>query len=111
MQSSLADKSDDEIHGTCIEHAIISGAEDVEIIQIDEKRKLIRFICDPNQINAVAGALESDFNYECSSKSAEYFAKQFVQINDEDLSTYEKLCEKLESITEVINVYDNIQTV
>lgn len=85
------------------EHAIESGAEDVELLEDN----VLEFTCGKTNMRAVQNNLEK-LNYNINSASVEYIPYKLQVLNEDELTLCAKLYEKLEAIPEVVNLTDNI---
>lgn len=100
--------SADELLSVCTEHAIEVGAEDVEVMSEDSK--LLRFICDPTQIDRVKTQLEK-LGYSIEHNEHAFFPKSTIKLNPDTMEAYEKLKEKLKAVDGVEDIYDNVEVV
>jgi transcriptional/translational regulatory protein YebC/TACO1 len=91
---------------TAVEHAIEAGAEDVIELQ-DTEDSGLQFVCSPMALNQVRGKLEK-LQYTIRAADCEFIPKMQVTLNDADLDTVKKLCDKLAEIPDVVRLYDNI---
>ncbi|EAT46227.1 AAEL002544-PA [Aedes aegypti] len=98
----------DELLSVCTEHAIEAGAEDVEVMSDDSK--LLRFICDPTEIEKVKTQLEK-LGYSIEHSEHAFFPKSTIKLNPDATEAYEKLKEKLKTIDGVEDIYDNVEVV
>lgn len=98
----------DELLSICTEHAIESGAEDVEVMNDDSR--LLRFLCDPNDIDRVKSQLEK-LEYSIEHSEHAFFPKSTIKLNPDATEAYEKLKEKLSAIDGVEDIYDNVEVV
>ncbi|KAI4454360.1 hypothetical protein MML48_9g00002407 [Holotrichia oblita] len=96
-------KSEEDILEIATEHAIESGAEDVQVLEDGN----IEFICSPGVFNNVQVAL-TKLNYKINSASIEFIANKVQTLSDTDLEICSNLFEKLENHPEIVRVYDNI---
>lgn len=103
----MKELEEDSLVERCTEHAIIAGAEDIQVLSTDDDLN-IRFVCDPNTINQVTGLLEKQFKYTILSKATEYVPLNCVKLNENEQLSYEKLLDKIVNDPEVINIYDNV---
>ncbi|XP_058467250.1 probable transcriptional regulatory protein TTE1135 [Malaya genurostris] len=98
----------EDLLSCCTEHAIEAGAEDVEVM--NEDSKLVRFICDPIDIDKVKTQL-GKLNYTIEHSEHAYFPKTTIKLNPDATEAYEKLKEKLRAIDGVEDIYDNVEIV
>ncbi|XP_062534219.1 probable transcriptional regulatory protein TTE1135 [Armigeres subalbatus] len=98
----------DDLLSMCTEHAIEIGSEDVEVMS--EETKLLRFICDPNEIDRVKTQLEK-LGYSVEHSEHAFFPKSTIKLNPDAIEAYEKLKEKLKAIDGVEDIYDNVEVV
>ncbi|XP_055524517.1 probable transcriptional regulatory protein BLi02909/BL01150 [Wyeomyia smithii] len=103
-----ADTSGDDLLSICTDHAIDAGAEDVEIMS--EENKLVRFLCDPLDIDRVKTQLEKK-GYSIEHSEHAFFPKSTVKLNPDATMVYEKLKEKLKALDGVEDIYDNFEEV
>lgn len=96
-------KSEDDVIEAATEHAIISGAEDVKIVE-----GLLEFTCGKTNLKRVQEALEKECNYAIRSASVEFVPLKLQQLTDEELELCAKMYEKLEALPEVVRISDNI---
>lgn len=101
-------KTGDDLLSVCTEDAIEAGAEDVEVM--NEESKLVRFLCDPNEIDRVRTQLEK-LGYTVEHSEHAFFAKSTIKLNPDASEAYEKLKEKLQAIDGVEDLYDNVEVV
>ncbi|KAG1661719.1 Translational activator of cytochrome c oxidase 1 [Nymphon striatum] len=87
--------------------AIISGAEEVEELQ-DEEKNIYQFTCDPFQLFNVRKNLEETGTYVINSAENIYVPLTAVALNESETEQYEKLCVKLNTFTETVNIYNNL---
>lgn len=88
---------------TVTEHAIESGAEDVNV----QDDGTIEFLCSPPAFNKVQVALV-ELNYKIISASLEYIPNKLQTVSESDLELCSRLFEKLENHQDVVKLYDNI---
>lgn len=96
-------KSEQEIVEAATEHAIISGAEDVTLVD-----GLLEFTCGKTNLKKVQEALENECKYTITSASVEYIPLKLATLTDEELELCAKMYEKLEALPEVVRISDNI---
>ncbi|XP_050070772.1 probable transcriptional regulatory protein Teth514_1449 [Anopheles maculipalpis] len=101
-----ADVKSDNLLSVCTDHAIETGAEDIEVM--DENNRLIRFLCDPRDLDKVKKELEK-LNYCVEHSEHAFFPKSTIKLNAEALEAYEKLKEKLKAMEGVEDIYDNVE--
>lgn len=97
------DKKAEEIVENATEHAIISGAEDVKLIE-----DILEFTCGKSNLKKVVQELENECKYTIQSASVEFIPLKITTITDEESNVYKKLYEKLEALPEVVKISDNI---
>ncbi|CAH1976646.1 unnamed protein product [Acanthoscelides obtectus] len=95
--------SEDELLEIATSHAIESGAEDVTVVD----NVTARFICDIPNLQEVAGSLERQ-GYMIVSANQEWVAVRLHQLADTDLTVVDALYRKLEALSEVTQLADNI---
>lgn len=96
----------EELLSVCTEHAIEVGAEDVEVM--DKDSKLIRFLCDPIDVDRVKNQLEK-LSYTVEHSEHAFFPRSTIKLNPDAAEAYEKLKEKLKAIDGVEDLYDNVE--
>uniref|UniRef100_A0A8D8G650 Probable transcriptional regulatory protein Teth514_1449 n=1 Tax=Culex pipiens TaxID=7175 RepID=A0A8D8G650_CULPI len=101
-------KAGSDLLSACTEDAIEAGAEDVEIM--NEESRLIRFLCDPNEIDRVRTQLEK-LGYAVEHSEHAFFPKSTIKLNPDATEAYEKLKEKLQAMDGVEDLYDNVEVV
>ncbi|XP_041762910.1 probable transcriptional regulatory protein TTE1135 [Anopheles merus] len=101
-----ADLKSDDLLSVCTDHAIETGAEDIEVM--DENSRLIRFLCDPRDLDKVKKELEK-LNYSVEHSEHAFFPKSTIKLNPEAMEAYEKLKEKLKAMEGVEDIYDNVE--
>lgn len=101
-------KAGSDLLSACTEDAIEAGAEDVEIM--NEESRLIRFLCDPNEIDRVRTQLEK-LGYAVEHSEHAFFPKSTIKLNQDATEAYEKLKEKLQAMDGVEDLYDNVEVV
>ncbi|XP_044260411.1 translational activator of cytochrome c oxidase 1 [Tribolium madens] len=84
------------------DHAIEVGAEDVK-----DTGGYLEFTCGASSLNKVVSGLEK-FNYRIKSASVEFIPLKVQELSDEDLKICASLYEKLEGLSEVVRLSDNI---
>lgn len=67
----------------------------------------LQFICDPNIINKVRTNLEK-FKYDIIHAEEEHLANQKVSLNESEYELITKFINQVETLQDVIHVYDNI---
>lgn len=97
------EKTPEDILEAATEHAIESGAEDVQLVEDD----ILEFTCGASSLRNVRTGLEN-LKYNITSASVEYIPIKLQPLSDEDKELCSKLFEKLESISEVVRLSDNI---
>uniref|UniRef100_A0A182QCT2 Transcriptional regulator n=1 Tax=Anopheles farauti TaxID=69004 RepID=A0A182QCT2_9DIPT len=95
-----------DLLSVCTDHAIETGAEDIEVM--DENSRLIRFLCDPRDLDKVKKELEK-LSYSVEHSEHAFFPKTTIKLNPEALEVYEKLKDKLKAIDGVEDIYDNVE--
>ncbi|XP_053693799.1 probable transcriptional regulatory protein TTE1135 [Sabethes cyaneus] len=103
-----ANISSDNLLSCCTDHAIDAGAEDVEIMS-DESR-LVRFLCDPLDIEKVKTQL-GKLGYSIEHSEHAFFPKSTTKLNPDATVVYEKLREKLKTVDGVEDIYDSFEMV
>ncbi|EDS35950.1 cystinosin [Culex quinquefasciatus] len=101
-------KAESDLLSACTEDAIEAGAEDVELM--NEESRLIRFLCDPNEIDRVRTQLEK-LGYVVEHSEHAFFPKSTIKLNPDATEAYEKLKEKLQAMDGVEDLYDNVEVV
>lgn len=96
----------DDLVSVCTDHAIEMGAEDIEVM--DELTRLIRFLCEPRDLDKVKKELEK-LNYSIEHSEHAFFPKATIKLNPEAMEAYEKLKEKLKAMDGVEDIYDNVE--
>uniref|UniRef100_A0A182VZD3 Transcriptional regulator n=1 Tax=Anopheles minimus TaxID=112268 RepID=A0A182VZD3_9DIPT len=96
----------DDLLSVCTDHAIETGAEDIEVM--DENSQLIRFLCDPRDLDRVKKKLEK-LSYSVEHSEHAFFPKSTIKLNPEAMEAYEKLKEKLKAMEGVEDIYDNVE--
>ncbi|KAH3828789.1 probable transcriptional regulatory protein Pmob_0807 [Dreissena polymorpha] len=96
-----------------IEIALEVGAEDVICIAEEgtdgEKNLVLKFHCDPNSVNQIAGEIEDTHGLVVSRTQVEFHPLVYcVMDSPEDIEVCEKVIEKLKSLPETVRVIDNI---
>ncbi|XP_055586898.1 probable transcriptional regulatory protein BLi02909/BL01150 [Uranotaenia lowii] len=97
-----------DLLSSCTEDAIEAGAEDVEVM--NEESRLVRFLCDPNEIDKVKTQLEK-LNYSIEHSEHAFFPKSYVKLNPDAQSAYQILKDKLKTIEGIEDIYDNVEPV
>ncbi|XP_052895928.1 probable transcriptional regulatory protein Teth514_1449 [Anopheles moucheti] len=100
------DVKGDNLLSVCTDHAIETGAEDIEVM--DENSRLIRFLCDPRDLDKVKKELEK-LSYTVEHSEHAFFPKSIIKLNPDALEAYEKLKEKLKAMEGVEDIYDNVE--
>ncbi|CAH1164074.1 unnamed protein product [Phaedon cochleariae] len=85
------------------EHAILSGAEDVSIME----NNTMEFTCAETSLQNVVLELEK-IGYKVASAGVEYLPLKFQKLQDSELELCGRLYEKLENLSEVVRLSDNI---
>lgn len=98
------DKKVEEIVEIATEHAIVSGAEDVQYFD-----GLLEFTCAASSLKNVLAALQNECKYTIQSGSVEYIPLKTVSLADDELDVVKKMYEKLEAMNEVVKISDNIE--
>lgn len=101
-------KAADDLLSICTEDAIEAGAEDVEVMS--EESKLVRFLCNPNELDRVKNQLEK-LGYSVEHSEHAFFPKSTIKLNPDATKAYEQLREKLKTIDGVEDLYDNVEVV
>ncbi|CAG9861424.1 unnamed protein product [Phyllotreta striolata] len=101
--ASLAGKEEAEILEQATDHAILSGAEDVQIAENNS----LRFTCGKTNLNQVVGQLEK-LGYKVTNAEVNYTPLKLQALQDAELEACQNLYEKLESVPEVTKLTDNI---
>lgn len=104
-------KDNSVLDGTkAMDIAIEAGAEDVQDVTNDSGKTEIKFICDPRDFNQVKKYIEST-NYIVDDASVQYIAKDStkVSLSDNLMGAAGNLCNLLEELNEVVNIYDNVE--
>lgn len=101
-----AEVQTEHLLSVCTDHAIDTGAEDIEVM--DENNRLIRFLCDPRDLDKVKKELEK-LNYNVEHCEHAFFPKSTVKLNPDAMQVYEKLKEKLKAMEGVEDIYDNVE--
>uniref|UniRef100_A0A2M4AXI9 Putative transcriptional regulator n=2 Tax=Anopheles triannulatus TaxID=58253 RepID=A0A2M4AXI9_9DIPT len=96
----------DQLDSVCTDHAIETGAEDVEVM--DESNRLVRFLCEARVVDQVKKELEK-LNYTVEHCEQAYFPKSTIKLNADAMLAYEKLKEKLKAMDGVEDIYDNVE--
>ncbi|XP_055708836.1 translational activator of cytochrome c oxidase 1 [Phlebotomus papatasi] len=100
------EKSPEKLLEDATEHAILAGAEDVDIL--DENEQLLNFTCAPAEIQRVRKELE-DLNYEIESAEHVYIPQMYTILNEAEMTAYSKFREKLKTIDCIDDIFDNIE--
>ncbi|GAB0099575.1 uncharacterized protein DMENIID0001_154590 [Sergentomyia squamirostris] len=87
------------------EHAIMIGAEDVEVL--DENGKLLNFSCYPTELSRIRRELQ-ELKYEVESAEHVYIPETLVELNPEEKALYTKFRARLDTIEGLDEIYDNI---
>lgn len=90
-----------------IDDAVSVDAEDVELIENDSKEAL-RFVCDVTNLNKVKNKLEN-MKYNVQSADNEYIPNTYMTLNDEQLAAAKEIYNKLLTVDDIVNIYDNIK--
>lgn len=90
-----------------LELAIEAGAEDVQEMEDEEERPLLRFICDTASMKAVRSALES-LGIHTLSAGLEFVSHTPSLLTQSQLETASTLLEALNDCPDVVRVWDNI---
>ncbi|XP_072926867.1 translational activator of cytochrome c oxidase 1-like [Hemitrygon akajei] len=91
-----------------LELAIESGAEDVEQVEDEEDKVMLKFICDLSSLREVRERLDA-LGLLSINSGPEFIATTTVQLTDRDLETAFCLIELIDENQDVIKVYDNIR--
>lgn len=96
-----------------LEVAIEAGAEDVIVTEDEntdgEKIKVLKFHCDPFQVNAVKKEIESH-DLEVSSAETEFLPLSWVTLQGKELSVAQHIYERLSEQEDVVRIFDNVNT-
>lgn len=96
-------KPEEDVLEIATEHAIESGAEDVQVLEDG----YIEFICSTGVFNKVQEAL-AKLNYKINSASIEFIPNKVQTLSDTDLEICSNLVSKLENHPEIVRVFNNV---
>ncbi|XP_051894877.1 translational activator of cytochrome c oxidase 1-like [Pristis pectinata] len=91
-----------------LELAIASGAEDVERVEDEQDKVMLKFICDLSSLREVQEKLDA-LGLLTIHSGPEFIATTTVQLTDGDVEAAFCLIELIDENQDVIKVYDNIE--
>ncbi|XP_066995176.1 probable transcriptional regulatory protein Tlet_1011 isoform X2 [Anabrus simplex] len=94
--------SSDDVLG----HALEVGAEDVVPVN-NNGEEYVQFTCEPKQLQGVRTKLE-ELGYVIRLAHCEYIPSIQITPNESDIESVQHLYRKLEGITDITGIYDNI---
>ncbi|XP_060521925.1 translational activator of cytochrome c oxidase 1 [Cylas formicarius] len=97
------DKSEEEILEAATEHAIECNAEDVQFVDKD----ILQFTCGATQFRPLQQKLE-EFGYKIIDANIDFIPTKLQEISPSEQETTEKLLSKLETLPEIVRVFDNV---
>lgn len=103
-------KTPDELIEAATDHAIESGAEEVDLLNRDDPdtgNYRLEFVCGASNLKNVVGSLEK-LHYQIDSASVEYIPIRLQELNENEQKSCATLYDKLESLPEVVRISDNI---
>lgn len=92
-----------------LELAIEAGAEDVQEMEDEEEKTILKFICEMVELKKVRTSLEK-LGLQITSAGLEFVPRNTISLDEDHLSNASNLIEALTDCPEVITVWDNIQT-
>lgn len=92
-----------------LELAIEAGAEDVQEMEDEEEKTILKFICEMVELPKVRTSLEK-LGLQVTSAGLEFVPRNTVSLDEDHLNNASDLMEALIDCPEVIRVWDNIQT-
>ncbi|XP_050423771.1 probable transcriptional regulatory protein Cthe_2075 [Adelges cooleyi] len=91
----------------CVDHAIESGAEEVETENDDLEPGYFKFVCDPNNINKIRSNLEK-YNYEILHAEEDHIPLKRVELSEIEYNHLNKFISNVENLPDVHQVYSNL---
>lgn len=98
----VIEKSDSVDEDTLMMDALEAGAKDV--VEEDDE---VEVITEPNEVNTVAAALEKA-GYKIAMSESTLIPDMYVDLDEQKLSTFQKMIGILEDLDDVQNVYHNV---
>ncbi|XP_055692254.1 probable transcriptional regulatory protein EF_0663 [Lutzomyia longipalpis] len=103
--ATAEEKTPEKLLEMATEHAILVGAEDVELM--DEKEGLLNFTCSPAEIQRVRKEL-AELNYEIESAEHVYIPHTSIELNEAEKAAYANFRDRLKMIDCIDEIFDNI---
>lgn len=100
------DISKDNFEDECLNDAIECDAEDIEVFNVDERQ--VTFFCEPRDFLKVRQKLTAAGHNIQHSELVFFPNTQLVQLNDAELTDYNKFKERLATIEGFDEIYDNL---